>query len=272
MINNKIGALVLTSMLVLNATLANAAGKDGVAAVVNGKNIMVAEIKEAYDLAPGVKDKVTFEEFYDKTLNEFVANEIIYQEAVTNKVKESPEYKAQLKAMEKALAGKVFLEQQVDKLINDEQLKKVYEDYKSKFKPEKEVKAKHILVDSEAKAKEVIAKLDKGGNFDKLAKEYSKDGADLGYFTKEVMVPEFSEAAFSMEKGTYSKTPTKTKFGYHVILVEDIRDTEVPPFEKAKGQIKAAVAQSAAGAVLNDISTRAKVVRYDTKGNEITEK
>ena len=128
MINNKIGALVLTSMLVLNATLANAAGKDGVAAVVNGKNIMVAEIKEAYDLAPGVKDKVTFEEFYDKTLNEFVANEIIYQEAVTNKVKESPEYKAQLKAMEKALAGKVFLEQQVDKLINDEQLKKVYEE------------------------------------------------------------------------------------------------------------------------------------------------
>lgn len=272
MINHKFAALAFTSALVMNIAVANAAGKNGVAAVVNGQNINVAEIKEAYELAPGAKDKVSFEEFYTETLDDFVANELVYQEAVAAKVMETPEFKAQLKTMQKGLASKVYLEQQVDKMLTDDNLKQVYNDYKKNFKAEKEVKAKHILVDNEEKAKEVIAKLDKKGNFDKLAKEYSKEPAELGYFTKDVMVPEFSEAAFGLKKGQYTKTPVKTQFGYHIILVEDVRDAKPLTFDKAKDQIKAAVAKGTLGKVLDGISAKAKVTRYDFKGKEITNK
>ncbi len=265
----KISTLILSSMLILSASPSLAAGKNGVAATINGKNIMVEEIKEAYNLAPGIKEKVSFDEFYNKTLDDFVANELLYQTAIANKVTESPEYKAQLKTVQKSLAGKVYLEQQVDKLVSDKELKKVYEEYKKNFKSEKEVKAKHILVDTEAKAKEVISKLKKGGKFDKLAKEYSKEPAELGYFTKDVMVPEFSEAAFNLKKGKYTTEPIKTQFGYHVILVEDIRDAQALPYDKAKDQIKAMVSQGALAKVLNDISSKANVVRYDAKGNVI---
>ncbi|MBE6453070.1 MAG: hypothetical protein E7012_06250 [Alphaproteobacteria bacterium] len=269
MINHKFAILALTSTLVLNAAIANAAGKNGVAAVVNGQNITVAEIKEAYELAPGAKDKVSFEEFYTKTLDDFVANELVYQTAVAAKVTDTPEYKAQLKTMKKGLASKVYLEKEVDKMLTDDKLKKVYNDYKNNFKAEKEVKAKHILVDNEDKAKEVIKKLNNKGNFDKLAKEYSKEPAELGYFTKEVMVPEFAEAAFDLKKGQFTKEPVKTQFGYHVILVEDIRDAKPLTFDKAKEQIKGVVAQSALGKVLDNISSKASVVRYDFKGKEI---
>ena len=269
MMNKKYAALALTGALLFSAAQANAEGKDGVAATVNGKNITVAEIRDAYNMNPGIKAKVPFDEFYEKTLDVFVDGELVYQAAVADKVTESAEYKKQLKNMKEELARKVYLEQKVDKMVGDEQLKQVYADYKKSFKAEKEVKAKHILVDNEAKAKEVIAKLNKGGNFDKLAKEYSKEPADLGYFPKGAMVPEFADAAFALKKGQYSKTPVKTQFGYHIIKVEDIRDAKPLSYEQIKPQLKSMMAQGAMGKIFQDINKDAKVTRYDLKGKEI---
>ena len=268
--NPKYAALALTGVLMLAAAQAKAEGKDGVAAVVNGKNITVAEIKDAYNMNPAIKAKVPFNEFYEKTLDVFVDGELVYQAAVADKVTETPEYQKQLKAAKEELARKVYLEKKVDKMVSDDQLKKVYADYKKSFKAEKEVKAKHILVDSEAKANEVIGKLNKGGNFDKLAKEYSKEPADLGYFPKEAMVPEFANAAFALKKGQYTKAPVKTQFGYHVIKVEDIRDAKPQPYEKIKPQLKGMVAQGAMGKVFEDINKNAKVTKYDLKGKAIS--
>lgn len=270
MMNPKYAALALTGVLMLAAAQAKAEGKDGVAAVVNGKNITVAEIKDAYNMNPAIKAKVPFNEFYEKTLDVFVDGELVYQAAVADKVTETPEYQKQLKAAKEELARKVYLEKKVDKMVSDDQLKKVYADYKKSFKAEKEVKAKHILVDSEAKAKEVIGKLNKGGNFDKLAKEYSKEPADLGYFPKEAMVPEFANAAFALKKGQYTKAPVKTQFGYHVIKVEDIRDAKPQPYEKIKPQLKGMMAQGAMGKVFEDINKNAKVTKYDLKGKAIS--
>lgn len=270
MMNPKYAALALTGVLMLAAAQAKAEGKDGVAAVVNGKNITVAEIKDAYNMNPAIKAKVPFNEFYEKTLDVFVDGELVYQAAVADKVIETPEYQKQLKAAKEELARKVYLEKKVDKMVSDDQLKKVYADYKKSFKAEKEVKAKHILVDSEAKANEVIGKLNKGGNFDKLAKEYSKEPADLGYFPKEAMVPEFANAAFALKKGQYTKAPVKTQFGYHVIKVEDIRDAKPQPYEKIKPQLKGMMAQGAMGKVFEDINKNAKVTKYDLKGKAIS--
>lgn len=262
-------ALVIMGMTVLGVSNAGAAGKDGVAAVVNGEKITVAEVKKAYNDNPEIKDKVKFDEFYPKAVDIFVNSKLVTQAADKEKIKDSQEYKDQLATMKDELASKIYIERQVKNKVSDSEVKKLYADYKKSFKPEKEVKAKHILVDNEKAAKEVIEKLKKGAKFDKLAKEYSKEPADLGYFTKNIMVPEFGEAAFNMKKGEYSKTPVKTQFGYHVIQVEDVRDTKPLELKKVEPQLKAMLSQSAVAGVFQDISSKAKVEKYDLKGNPV---
>ncbi len=265
--NNKFIALAM--MGVLSAFNAQAAGKDGVAAVVNGKQIKVEDIKTAYNANPAVKEKTSFDEFYNNTLDIFVDGEIVYQAAEKEKITESPEYAAQLKGLKQELARKIYLDKKVRAAVDDKAVKKLYEDYKDTFHGEKEIKAKHILVDNEAAAKEVIAKLNDAGQFDKLAKEYSKEPAELGYFTKEMMVPEFAEAAFSMKKGQFSKTPVKTQFGYHVILVEDIREAKPEPLKNIEPQLKAMLAKKSVGDILKKLQDSAEVVKYDAKGNKL---
>ena len=264
---NKYVALVALGALVLGSTNTMAAGKSGVAAVVNGKEIKVSELKQAYNANAEIKSKVSFDEFYEKALDVYVNGKLLYQVAVEDGIINSPEYKTQLGMAKEELARKVYLEKAVDKKVSDSKLKELYADYKKSFKAEKEVKAKHILVSSESKAKEAIEKLKKGGDFDKLAKEYSKEPAELGYFTKAVMVPEFSEAAFSMKEGEYTKKPVKTQFGYHVIIVEDIRNAKVLPYETVKPQLKAMMTQGAMGEIFEDINKSAKITKYDLKGN-----
>lgn len=266
--NKKYLALALMGVVIAAAD-ARAEGKNGVAAVVNGKDVTVASMRDAYNSNPAIKNKASFDEFYKKTLDVFVDGELVYQAAVKENIQDTPEYKTQLKLAEQELARKIYLEKKVASQVSDAEVKKLYQEYKTKFKSEKEVKAKHILVDSEAKAKEVIAKLKKGGNFDKLAKEYSKEPADLGYFSKKVMVPEFSEAAFAMKKGEYSKTPVKTQFGYHVIKVEDVRDSKPAGLKEVEPQLKAMVTQASLAKTFQELGKNAKVTKYDLKGNVI---
>lgn len=244
---------------------------NGIAAIVNGEQITVAEIKEAYDQNPQIKTQVPFEDFYGRALDVMVNGKLALQAATTANVQASPEYQKQLALLQEDLARQVYMDQQIAKKVTDEEVKKFYDEYVSKFKSEKEIKAKHILVETEDLAKEIISKLEgKSTNFDKLAKEHSKDQADLGYFTAEMMVPEFSDAAFSMEKGTISTEPVKTEFGYHVIFVEDTRDTKPLPYENVADQIKANLSQQAVAEIIENLNTNAQVEKYDLNGKKIT--
>lgn len=127
--------------------------------------------------------------------------------------------------------------------ISDEEMKAYFEANKAAFAEEEQVKASHILVESEAIANEVKAKLAAGGDFAELAKTYSKDesnkaiGGQLGYFGKGKMVPEFEQIAFSLEIGKISE-PVKTQYGYHIIKVEDKKGGQVPSFDEKKEEIK----------------------------------
>ena len=269
--NKKLLAIFMLSTTLLTSVNALAAGKNGIAAVVNGKEIKVDDIKVAYEANPVVKEKTSFADFYGKTLDIFVDGEIVYQEAVKANIENDEAYKKQLKALKEELARKIYLEKEVRKLVNDEAVAKLYNDYKNTFNGEKEVKAKHILVQDEATAKEVIAKFQKNGEFEKLAKEYSKEPADLGYFTKEMMVPEFGDAAFKLKKGEYTKTPVKTQFGYHVILVEDVREAKPQPLDKIENQLKGMLAQKTMGDIIKELQSKATVTKYDAEGKVISD-
>ena len=263
-------ALALIGGLMFNAANANAEGKDGVAAVVNGEKITVAQIREAYKANPQLEGRVSFEEFYNKALDGFISGKIVYQQAQKAKIEDTPEYKSQLKIAKEELARKIYMEKLVDEKVTDSEINKLYNEYKETFKSEKEMKAKHILVDNEKTAKEVIAKLNKGEKFDALAKKYSKDKPELGYFTKRVMVPEFANAAFKMKKGEYSKTPVKTQFGYHIIMVEDIRDSKPADLKTIRPQLKAMLAQNALAESFQETAQSSKVEKYSLDGQTIS--
>ena len=252
---------------------ANAGANKGIAAKINGETIYINDLKQSYADHPQIKDRVPFEEFYAKTLDVFVNSKLVYQAAKAAKIEETPEFNRQLVTAKEDLARKLYLEKMVEEKVTDEEVKKLYDEYTSKFESQKEVKAKHILVDTEEKAKEVIAKLKKGEDFEKLASQYSKDQvADLGYFTKEMMVPEFSKAAFSMNKGEYSKTPVKPEFGYHVILVDDARASKPLELKEVEAQLKNMVTQKVVAEIFEELRNSAKIEKYTLEGEEITEK
>ena len=152
-------ALALIGGLMFNTANANAEGKDGVAAVVNGEKITVAQIREAYKANPQLEGRVSFEEFYNKALDGFISGKIVYQQAQKAKIEDTPEYKSQLKLAKEELARKIYMEKLVDKKVTDSEINKLYDEYKETFKSEKEMKAKQILFDNEKSATEVIAKL-----------------------------------------------------------------------------------------------------------------
>ena len=246
---------------------------EGIAAIVNNEKITVAEIKEAYEQNPQIKAQVPFEEFYDHAIDVMVNSKLALQAATAANVQESEEYKKQLAELKDEVARQVYLEQKVKSKITDEEIKKVYDEYVAKFESEKEVKAKHILVETEELAKEIIAKLDANEEkFEDLARKYSKDQPDLGYFTANVMVPEFSKAAFAMEKGSHSAKPVKTEFGYHVILVEDVRDTKPLPLENIQEQIRMNLGQQAVSEVIKELNDNAQIEKFGLDGKKIKNK
>lgn len=176
-------------------------------------------------------------------LDEIINLELALQDGIKQGIDKQPEILAQIEQQRRAvIAGAVIKKQLTDKPITDEELKKIYDEKTAGAG--KEYKARHILVEDEAKAKDIIAKLDLGADFAELAKEHStgpsgKNGGDLGWFSAQQMVKPFSDAAAALEKGQYSKEPVKTQFGWHVILLEDSRDMTPPPFDSLKPQLQA---------------------------------
>jgi peptidyl-prolyl cis-trans isomerase C len=149
----------------------------------------------------------------------------------------------------------------------DEAMKKVYEEASKQITGEQEVHARHILVETEDEAKTVAEELKKGADFAELAKKKSKDpgasdGGDLGFFTKEQMVPEFSTVAFALEPGKISD-PVKSQFGWHIIKVEEKRARKAPDFEQVKGQIETYVTRKAQADYVAKLRETAKVERMD---------
>jgi parvulin-like peptidyl-prolyl isomerase len=179
-------------------------------------------------------------------VNGLIDKELMVEAAKKAKIEDLPEYKRDLQEAKKALLVKYWLKKQFDNMIiSDSEAKKFYE--KVKMSPES-IHARHILVKSEAEAKKIISQLSKlkgdalKKKFIELAKKKSvgpsgKMGGDLGYFTKDKMVPSFGAAAFALKKGEITKKPVKTQFGWHIIYLEDRKPAKVIPFEKLKDKI-----------------------------------
>ena len=157
---------------------------------------------------------------------------------------------------------------QAKKAVTDEAMRALYTDTVKNLKPEPEIRASHILVETEDQAKDIEKRLKAGEDFAKLATELSKDpgsgkqGGDLGFFTKERMVPEFSTAAFALAIGEVS-APVKSQFGYHVIKLTEKREKPVPTFEEVKDQIEQFMFRRVQQETIQNLRTTGKIERID---------
>ncbi|MFP3545349.1 peptidylprolyl isomerase [Rhizobium sp. SIMBA_035] len=185
-------------------------------------------------------------------------------DAATEKLDQTDEFKKRLQYLTDRELHNAYFKKHVVDTVTDDEVKARYDKEVAALPKQEEVHARHILVKTEDEAKDVIKQLDAGKDFAELAKEKSTDpnkadGGDLGYFTKGRMVKEFEDAAFALDKGTYSKTPVKTDFGYHVIKVEDKRDAPPPPFDQVKDQVRQLVMRDKYLALLASAKEKSKV-------------
>jgi peptidyl-prolyl cis-trans isomerase C len=239
-----------------------------VVAKVNGVEIREGDIKLAEEDIGQQMAQVPPESKRDY-LVQYAGDMVLMTQAPdAQKIADSADFKQQLEYTRKKLLMAKLLDTEAKKAATEDAMRKVYDDATKQMQPEEEVHARHILVESEDEAKAVREELQKGANFAELAKSKSKDpsaqaeGGDLGFFTKDQMVPEFAEAAFKLEKGQISE-PVKSSFGWHIIQVEEKRMRPLPDYEQVKPQIQQFVVRKAQSEYLAKLREGAKIERLD---------
>src|SRR3982075_4225376 len=255
-------ALVLLAGLPVRAQDANP-----VLAKVNGAEIRQSDVTLAEEeLGPSLAqmDPATKK---DNVLSFLIDMKIVAKAAEDKKVENNEDFKKRLAFTRNRLLMDSLLANEGKTATTDDAMKKVYEEASKQITGEQEVHARHILVETEDEAKAVAAELKKGADFAELAKKKSKDpgasdGGDLGFFTKDQMVPEFSAVAFTLEPGKISD-PVKSQFGWHIIKVEEKRNRQAPAFDQVKPQIETYVTRKAQADYVAKLREAAKVERMD---------
>lgn len=241
---------------------------DKVVARVNGIAITEGEIKLATDDLADRLAQLPEERKRDEVINFLVDLKLGAKAAADAKIADGPDFAAKLAYYREKILLEDYLSREAKKAATPEAAKKLYDDTTKAMAPEEEVHARHILVEDEVQAKKVAERLKKGEDFAKVAGEVSKDpgsgkeGGDLGWFTKDRMVPEFAEAAFKLQKGQVSD-PVKSQFGWHVIKLEDKRAKPLPAFDAVKPQIDQYLERKAQQDIIVALREKAKIERLD---------
>ncbi len=249
------------------ATSVAHAEDDPVVARVNGVDIRQSDLAFAEEEIGSNMPTIPPEQKRDYLINYLVDVIVLSQAAEKQNIADRPDVKRRLAFDRNRLLMESLLQDAGKSALSDDAEHKVYEEAIKQVKNEEEVHARHILVPTEEEAKAILAQLKGGADFATLAKEKSKDpgaaeGGDLGYFTKEQMVPEFADVAFKLDKGQLSD-PVKTQFGWHIIKVEDKRTKPTPTFDQVKPQIENYVAHRAQAEMVENLRKSANVERLD---------
>ena len=248
-----------------SADSAAAAAKGPAVATVNGKAISKSRVDMIVEQAAR-SGRPDTPEARKAIIDQLALQTVVADEAVKKGLDKAPEVAEQIEAVRQSILANAYVQDFIkSNPVSDESLKAEYERIKATIKGT-EYKARHILVEKEAEARDIIARLKKDpGSFAKLAAEKSKDpgskanGGDLGWFDPSGMVPEFGAAVSKLEKGKITEAPVKTQFGYHVIQLEDSRPVEAPPFDEVKPEIAQQLGQQNLKKQLDDLKAKAKI-------------
>lgn len=260
--------LNLALFLVILAIVPAFSAEDVVVATVNGEKIMASQLDANFKEAKAHGQPMTDKALKALTLTQMIDNMLVLQAAKSADVQNTAQYKELLAQANERIMQEVFLQQQTMKRLSDDDLQKQYKEFLEEQKDMKEVWARHILVQDKSKAEELIKELEKGEDFVTLAANFSidktaKTGGDLGYFTRGVMIPEFEYAAFGLDKGQYTHEPVQTRFGWHIIKVEDIRSMPKPSFQDIKPILVARATKNLLGDILKDLRAKSTIDTAD---------
>jgi len=262
-----LGALAIAGLLGA-PTASLRAQDDPVIARANGVDIHQSDLALAQDEIGSNMPAMAADRKREYLITYLADIIMLAQAAEQQKLADNRDVQRQIAFERKKVLMEALLQKAGAAAQTDEALHKVYDEAVKQMTPEEEVHARHILVPTEDEAKAIEAELKKGADFAALAKEKSKDpsgasnGGDLGWFTKDQMVPEFADAAFKLDKGQISD-PVHTKFGWHVIQVEDKRTKPTPTFDEVKPQLENYVAHRAQAELIDNLRKTAKIERLD---------
>ena len=233
-------------------------------AIVNGKAVP-KERADVLKLQVERSGRPVTPEMESQIKEEVIAREIFLQEAQKRGLEATEDYKTQMElARQTILIRELFADYQKKNPVTDADIKAEYDKFAS-ANSGKEYKASHILVQTEDEAKAIIASIKKGAKFEDIAKKQSKDpgsgaqGGDLDWANPGSYVPEFTEALVKLEKGKMTQTPVKSKFGWHVIRVDNVRDAQLPKLDEVKPQIGQQLQQQRLAKFQEELRAKAKV-------------
>ena len=242
-------------------------------AKVDGVPITEDDVADAlHDIGPGLPQKLEGAAREKYVLDYLIDLRLVAAKSKADKLDQGADFTRQLDYYHDKLAMETLLTQVGKGAATEEAARKAYDEAAKAQPPVEEIHARHILLPTEEDAKAALARVKAGEDFAKVATELSKDpagdGGDLGWFTKDRMVPEFADAAFKLQPGEISE-PVKSQFGWHIIKVEERRMRTFPPFEELKDQASRYVAQKAQSDLIASLHATATVERFDEEGKVI---
>ena len=256
----KFVALAILGALAINPAFA----EDKSAALVNGVSIPQARIDAIVKnaVAQGQTDNPELR----KNIRESLINrELLLQEAKAKGMDKQPDIQEQIEAArQETLINSLLQEHAKSHPVSEDQLKQEYDRLSAQVAGKQEYNARHILVKTEAEAKDIIAQLGKKAKFEKLAAKSidtgsAAQGGSLGWAIPETYVPEFASAMVALKKGEYTKEPVQSQFGWHVIKIDDTRELKAPPFDEVKPRLQQSLTQQAIKKMISDLRAKAKI-------------
>lgn len=239
-----------------------------VVAKVNGKVITEADLKLADSEIGGDLGSLP-DSTKRRVLVEYLIEHSLFADAAeAQKLGQGQAYDERMQYWRRRALRDTFFDVKVRDSVTDAEAKKFYDAQVGQLKPQEEVRARHILVESKDKAVEIFEKIAHGADFGQMAKEFSKDpgtkddGGDLGFFSRGQMVPQFEEAAFKLQAGDVSQ-PVETQFGWHLIRIDEKRDRKPPQFEEVKERILLSMVHRKAQEVVTELRNKAQVEYID---------
>ena len=237
-------------------------------AVVNGTAIQQNELDSAVSAivrSGGGRIKDT-PELRNEVKQQLINRQVILQESARRGLDKTPQFKERMDAVRDDLLQQALIDDLAKQNpVSDAQVRAEYDKLKSALSGQKEVQARQIIVGSEAEANAVIAQLKKGGNFEAIAKQKSKDpaakqnGGELGWGNLGVMAKPLADSLKPLGKGQYTQQPFKSDLGWHIFKVENVRDAKVPQFDEVKPQLSRQMQGAAVEKALNDLRGKAKI-------------
>jgi peptidyl-prolyl cis-trans isomerase C len=248
-----------------------------VLATVNGDPIRMSDVAQAAQALPQqIQQQMPPDKLFPLIIDQLVAGKAVQIQAKKQGVDKDPIVAHQMQAAADQVLQSAAVRKAVLPKVDEEAIKAAYDKEFAGKPGEPEVHARHILVDSEAKAKDIITQLGAGAKFDELAKKLgdpkdpaTQQGGDLGFFKKGDMLAEFSAAAFTLKPNEYTKTPVHTRYGWHVIQVLETRVSQPPTYDQQHDQIKQKLVQEDVKAFVNAARAQVKVQLFNADGTPV---